>query len=108
VLPLNLFWFWYARGLAARLLVLGTAGLQLFALVLSYTRAGFLGLAVAGAYLVWRRVISFQLVAWAGAAAVVAGLVWLPPGFVDRVFSFEYLAEGSTPMRKDLTGASNS
>jgi hypothetical protein len=105
VLPLNLFWLWRARGFLTRVLVVAIAGLQFLALVLSYTRAGFIGLAVALVYLVWRRILSIRLLAWAGVAAVALGLVWLPPGFVDRIFSIKYLEEGSTPMRKDLTGS---
>ena len=48
VLPINLYWWRLAQGRVGRSLVVGIAGLQLLALVLSYTRAGFLGLAVAG------------------------------------------------------------
>ncbi len=103
-MPLNLFWWWLSRGFLAKSLVIAISALQFLALVLSYTRAGFLGLGVVVLFLVWRRVISVQLLAWGGVAVVLAGLVWLPPGFVDRFFSVKYLEEGSTPMRKDLTG----
>ena len=105
VLPLNLFWWWLTRSFAARLFVAAAAGLQLLALVLSYTRAGLIAVAAAALFLVWRRVISARLLAWAGVGAVLVGLVWLPPGFMDRVFSVKYLEEGSTPMRRDLTGS---
>jgi hypothetical protein len=105
VLPLNLFWWWLARSFTARLLVAAVAGLQLLALVLSYTRAGMIAVAAAALFLVWRRVISARLLVWAGVGMVLVGLVWLPPGFADRIFSVKYLEEGSTPMRKDLTGS---
>ena len=105
VLPLNFFWWWFARGFFARSLVLAATGLQLLALVLSYTRAGFVGVAASLIYLTWRRVIPMRLVAWACVAAVLVALVWLPQGFMERMFSIQYLEEGSTPMRRDLTGS---
>jgi O-antigen ligase len=104
VLPLNLFWWWMARGLLARSLVLAITGLQLMALVLSYTRAGFAGLGVAVVFLAWKKLIPVRLVAWGAVIAILIGLIWLPEGFMDRVFSVKYLEEGSTPMRQDLTG----
>jgi hypothetical protein len=103
VMPLNIFWWRLARGLAGRTLVLLAVGLQSLALVLSYTRAGLIGLAVAVAFLTVRRVISIRTLALAGVVVVGAGLVWLPEGFAERIFSVKYLEEGSTPMRKDLT-----
>ena len=103
-MPLNLFWWWISRGFLAKSLVIAVSALQFLALILSYTRAGFLGLGVAVLFLVWRRVISVRLLAWGSVAAILVALVWLPPGFMDRVFSVKYLEEGSTPMRKDLTG----
>jgi hypothetical protein len=105
VLPLNLFWWRLARGHVARSLVLGVTGLQLLALLLSYTRSGFIGLAAAVLFLAWRRVISVRLLAFGGVVAILLGLIWLPPGFADRMFSVKYLTEGSTPMRQDLTGS---
>jgi hypothetical protein len=103
VMPLNIYWWRKARGLPAHTLVAAAVALQSLAMVLSYTRAGLIGLAVAVAYLVLRRVVSLKALALALVVVVGAGLVWLPEGFVDRMFSVKYLEAGSTPMRKDLT-----
>ncbi len=103
-MPLNLFWLSRVRGNFARMLILGSAGIQMLVLVMSYARLGFLSLAVSIFYLVVRRVISARLLVWGAVAAVLVSLIWLPPGFVDRFFSSKYLEEGSTPIRKDLAG----
>lgn len=103
-LPLNLFWWRRARTLLGAGIVLAASLLQAFGLVLSYTRAGFLGLAAAMIYLVWRRVLPLRLVVAAGLTAVLVGLFWLPTGFIQRMLSVQYLEAGSTPMREDLTG----
>jgi O-Antigen ligase len=104
ILPLNIFWWRMARGWMTRCLSLAAAGLQALALVLSYTRSGFLGLFVAVIYLTWRRVIPVSTIFKGGAIVVLVGLIWLPPGFMERVLSLNYLQNGSTPMREDLTG----
>jgi O-antigen ligase len=103
-LPLNLFWWRRARTLLGAGIVLAAALLQALGLVLSYTRAGFLGLGAAVVYLLWHRVLPLRLVVAGALVAVLIGLVWLPAGFLQRMFSLEYLEEGSTPMRQDLTG----
>lgn len=104
VMPLNIYWWWRSRTLWGKAFVAGIAVIQALALVLSYTRAGFLGLGVAILFLTWRRVIAPQMLLWGGIAMVIAGLIYLPPGFMDRFFSVKYLQEGSTPVRKALTG----
>ena len=73
------------------------------ALTMTYARAGLIGLAALTIYLVWRRVIPVRLLAYAGVAAVLIGLVWLPAGFIDRM-SLKYLEGGSTPARTALSG----
>ena len=104
VIPLNLFWWHRVRAIPAAAVVIAIAGLQVLGLVLSYTRAGLVGLAVAIGYLLWRRALPPGPVFAAALVGSLVALFWLPAGFVDRMFSLQYLEEGSTPMRKDLTG----
>ena len=83
-----------------RFFVMFLGGLQLVALVLSYTRTGFLGLGAAGLYLIWRRTVPFKPMLFLFVVGILGGALYLPPGFVDRMFSSKYLKEGSTPLRK--------
>jgi O-antigen ligase len=101
--PLNLFW-WRRSSSWGRVLVAMATALQAIALVLSYTRAGFVGLGVSVLFLLWKRALSVKPLIWAAVGALVLGAIWLPPGFMERVFSVHYLEEGSTPIRKELTG----
>lgn len=76
--------------------------LQMIALTLSYTRTGFFGLGIAGLFLFIRGVIPLRLALAAGTTMLVGLLIYLPPGFLDRMFSQKYLSEGSTPLRSLL------
>lgn len=99
VLPLLIYCWQRWPGFWMRALFLGLAGLQMIALVFSYTRTGFLGLGFAGLYLILRGVVPLRpLLAALGAVAIVA-MVDMPAGFADRMFSSRYLKEGSTPLR---------
>lgn len=102
VLPINLFLWRYFRNSIARLLILGAAGLQSVALVLSFTRSGFIGLAFAMAYLLYRKRLPIVPLTAAAILAIATSPLWLPAGFVDRMFSKKYLREGSTPARTEL------
>jgi len=84
----------------SRSLILSLGGLQLIALVLSYTRTGFMGLAVAFVYLLLRRVLPLRPVMAIIVMGLAMSMVYLPPGFMDRMFSSKYLKEGSTPIRR--------
>ncbi len=96
------------KGLWVRSVFLFLAALQMIALVLSYTRTGFLGLGFAGLYLILRGVVPLRpLLAIVGVGAI-GFMLALPEGFVDRMFSPSYLKEGSTPLRAFfVTEASN-
>lgn len=83
-----------------RTLILTLGALQLIALVLSYTRTGFLGLGVAGLYLIIRRAVPLRPMLFIMMLSLVGGMVYLPPGFLDRMFSKQYLKDGSTPLRR--------
>jgi hypothetical protein len=107
LMPLNLFWWHAFPRPSARTVVLGITGIQLAAMVLTYTRSAFIGLAVAGAFLVMKR----QVRPWVPVSLVLAALVtlplWAPDRFAERMLSREYLAQGTSVMRRDLvvTGA---
>ncbi len=73
--------------------------LQMIALTLSYTRTGFFGLGLALLYLCVRGAIPLRPLLAASFAVLVGALIYLPPGFTDRMFSQKYLNEGSTPLR---------
>lgn len=93
------FWHRYTT-FYMRSIVLALAGLMLIGLVLSYTRTGFLGLAVALVYLLIRGVVPYKPFFFAAFMGLCVASVYLPPGFMERMFSAKYLEEGSTPIRK--------
>ena len=99
-LPLLIYAWHRWEGFWPRFFVLLLGLLQLTALVLSYTRTGFLGLGVAGLYLLWRRMVPLRPMLFLIALAIPLGAFYMPEGFVDRMFSEKYLKEGSTPLRK--------
>lgn len=101
-LPLCLYWFTTARTLWLRLAAVAMALLQLVGVVLSYTRTPLIGLAGAVAYLVWKRRLPLAPLLAAAALGAATAPWWLPEGFVDRIFSEQYLREGSTPMRREI------
>lgn len=102
VLPLNVYLWRRFHGSIARGLIVAGAGLQFVALVLSYTRSGFIGLAAAIVYLLWRRRIPVPPLAVLTVAGILAAPLWVPAGFIERMFSSRYLQEGSTPARREL------
>lgn len=99
VLPLLVYCWQRWPGFWPRTFFLGLAGLQMIALVFSYTRTGFLGLGVAGLYLIVRGVVPLRPLLATLAAGVMVATVAMPVGFADRMFSSSYLKEGSTPLR---------
>ncbi len=101
LMPLNLFWWYAFPRPAVRIVVLGITAIQLAAMVLTYTRSAFIGLIVAGAFLVVKR----QVRPWIPVTLVLAALVtlplWAPERFAERMLSREYLAQGTSVMRRD-------
>lgn len=102
VMPLSVFWWLRARRPWHRAIVLGMAGLQGAALVLTYSRTGLLGLMVGIFCLIWLRVIPLRWLVLAAIPIVVSAPLWMPQGFAERMFSRQYLKEGSTPIRRDI------
>jgi O-antigen ligase len=101
VLPLSVFWWrWFPRPEARAVVVLAT-GMQLCALVLSFTRAGILALGLAVAYLLVKRRLPVWPTMAVGFVLMVAALPLLPAGLLER-FSFGFIEAGSTSIRMDL------
>jgi len=101
-LPLCL-WLWVrARRGATRILVAAIGLLSLLVVALTYTRSGFIGLAAAGGYLVYRRRIPLWIPIVLLGVATVTAPVWIPDRFVDRMLSVEYLKKGTTTIRRDF------
>ena len=101
VLPLNLYLFRRAAGPVARFGIAAVAALQLLGIVLSLTRSALFAVAVSAAVLVWRRRIPVAPLLAAAAVFAVGFLAWSPAG-LERLFSPQYLEEGSTPLRRTL------
>ncbi|MGB8813751.1 MAG: O-antigen ligase family protein [Paracoccaceae bacterium] len=97
--PLLIYGWQRWSGFWMRGLLMVLAGLQMIALVYSYTRTGFLGLGAASIYLILRGVVPLRPLLAIAAVGFVVALVALPEGFADRMFSSRYLKEGSTPLR---------
>jgi O-antigen ligase len=101
VLPLNLYLWHRYSGWMMRSFVLAAATLQSIGIVLSWTRSALLALGVAVACLVWKRRLPLAPLIAGAVIAATALLIWNPPG-LQRLFSAQYLQEGSTPMRSWL------
>jgi O-antigen ligase len=104
-LPLTVFMWRSFPSPWARTLTAISAFVQMAGMVISYTRAGFVALLVAGAFLMFKRRLPLLPLL---AGALLAGatfLIYQPPGFIDRMFSTTYLKEGSTPLRRELLTA---
>lgn len=102
VLPLNLFWWRIGRGPGLRLLALGLTVAQLLAMAFTYTRSGFIGVGVAVLYLVARRRLPLAPLLALVLVAGVTAPAWMPTGFFERMFSVQYLKEGTTPIRREM------
>lgn len=101
VLPLNLYLFHCSRTSLNRTLVLAAAALQSFGIVLSLTRTALFAVGIAVLILLWKRRLPLAPILAATLAASIAVLVWNPPG-MQRLFSVQYLQQGSTPLREYL------
>jgi len=94
-----------AKGLA-RLCYLCAAALQTVAVVLTFSRGGFLGLAALAGVLLWKAGRGKRL-ATIGAAVLLTGvfLVSVPGGYSDRLFTIVHIEEdrtNSAQQRRDL------
>lgn len=102
--PLAVYLFRTTRRQLVQLLAAAMIGLMCYGIVLSYTRAGFIGLAAAMFYLLCRQKLPLLPIA----AAVIFGLItsplWVPKGFMERVLSVKYLKTGSSDLRKQIVG----
>jgi O-antigen ligase len=102
VLPLGIFWWKFAPARRFRALILLIVAIQLGGLALSFSRSAAVALAAAVLYLIWKRQLRASVVLPLAAAAGLIAIVVLPPEFKERMFSLEYLREGSTSYRKDV------
>jgi O-antigen ligase len=102
ILPLSLFWWRNFPRLGTRLLILIVSAIQMVGLVLSYTRTGLFGFGVAILYLTVKRRLPVIPTLTMGAAVLLVAVLWLPPVFWERMFSWQYLRQGSTSLRIDL------
>lgn len=100
-LPLNLYLFYRFQHVVARALILSAAALQSFGIVLSYTRTALVALGVVVVVLLCKRRLPLGPVLAACIVAAAGVVIWNPPG-LQRIFSTEYLKEGSTPLRTYL------
>lgn len=101
-LPIAWYFFRIGQSPLLRTCALLVVGLMLAGTVLSYTRTALFGIVAAGAYLLWRGKLPLAPLAFATALVIISSPIWLPKSFVDRVFSVKYMAQGSTPMRKEI------
>lgn len=102
ILPLSLFWWRNFPHLGTRLLIFSVSAIQMVGLVISYTRTGVLGFGVAILYLTVKRRLPIIPMLTMGAVVLLVAMLWLPSVFWERMFSSQYLRQGSTPLRTDL------
>lgn len=77
-----------SRGLLRKALYLGAAGLMVAGTIVTYSRAGFLGLAASSLVLAWTLGRRHRFAVVSGAFALVVGLLLLAPGnYGARIFS---------------------
>jgi O-antigen ligase len=101
VLPVNLYLFVRFNGPVARLLIASAATLQSIGVVLSFTRSAVIALAISVLYLVTRNRLPLKPLLIAGLLVGAGFALWSPAG-LQRLYSVEYAAEGSTPIRTYL------
>lgn len=99
VLPVNLYLFHRYAGAAARLLILGVAGLQSVGIVLSFTRSAIIAAAVSILWLVIRKRLPLKPLLVALVIGAAGFAAWNPAG-LERIYSVSYAQEGSTPIRE--------
>ncbi|HOJ34783.1 MAG TPA: O-antigen ligase family protein [Candidatus Hydrogenedentes bacterium] len=107
IMPLNAYWFMTARGRAFRVLALVTVFLEICALVLTFTRTGFLIGCIVLVVLAARNLVRFtpQRVA-ALALALFFGWFLLPEAYKARVLNFtQYGRSESISNRMELQKA---
>jgi O-antigen ligase len=102
LMPLNLYWWHAYPSLRSRVILLALTGMQLAALVLTYTRSAFIGLLAAGLYLVMKREVKLWLPATAIGIALITLPLWAPDRFAERMLSREYFSKGTTVIRTDF------
>ena len=107
LLPLNVAWFYTSKNLWVRLLACGTAGLELSALVLTFTRMGLLISVCIGIILLVRgmvRITPQRIVAFLVIGAL--GFIALPAPYKERVLSLgQYTSSRSVKTRVVLQKA---
>ncbi|MDP3415505.1 O-antigen ligase [Falsiroseomonas sp.] len=101
VLPVNLFLFMRFAAPVARLLILAAAGLQSVGVVLSFTRSAVIALAISVVYLLIRGRLPLKPLLLAGLLGGIGFALWNPAG-LERLYSVQYIQEGSTPLRSWL------
>lgn len=107
VLPLNVYWFGISERWMAKAFVIGVTLIELAALILTFTRTGFLvGFAVVALLTIKQQLKAspYRLVALA-LAMVIAWMI-LPGPYKERVLSFrQYTGSKSVQTRTQLQGA---
>lgn len=102
ILPLNLFWWKHTKNPFARAAIPLCVVLLFLVIILSSTRSALIGFVVMVAYLILRRRLpAFRTIGLAVLALALV-LVMLPVQFRERLFSLQFLKEGSTPMRRTM------
>lgn len=107
LLPLNAYWFQRTRRGWMKPVIIGATALELAVLVLTYTRLGFLALALVFSLLLMWRVIRVTPLRIFGVMLIgVVGFSALPDAYIERVFSpKQYVESQSVRSRLDLQSA---
>jgi putative inorganic carbon (HCO3(-)) transporter len=100
ILPLNVALFFVSRASMARIILLVSITLGVTAIILTYSRAGFLTLAVTVTLYLWKlRNRSERIWVWAALVAALACTPFLPSSYFDRLSTI-------TDITADRTGSS--
>lgn len=102
ILPLSLALLVAARSVSARLALLAIVALQAACVIVTFSRAGFLTLAVVVAAFGWRLLRRGRF-GWSAALAAVAlaGLALVPSGYVARLATITDIASDATGSAQD-------
>jgi putative inorganic carbon (HCO3(-)) transporter len=99
VIPMSCAFIITSRGALARLFFVGTTGVMLACMLLTFARGGWLGLVVAAAIFLTMLDRRFILLIFAGLAAAY---FLLPDAYIDRFTSIGNLEDGSTSYRLQI------
>jgi O-antigen ligase/polysaccharide polymerase Wzy-like membrane protein len=101
ILPLNVYWFMTAQSWRGRSLAVVTVGLEVLALIFTFTRTGFIVGGIILTLMLVRRLVRLTPHRLAALAVLLLmGFFLLPGGYKERVLSWAQFTGGNSVLRR--------